>query len=715
MNINDISLRTKMLTLVMVPLLACIFLAGGKIFQLQTEVRQQSDLVELMNVSVAASDLVHELQKERGASAGYLGSKGQKFADTLPQQRKLTDTKVRILKTVLAVTHVERFGKKYNEKLQTALHDLDELEDMRRKVSALTIPAGDAVKYYTTMNGDFLGITERALFITENPALVRDISAYMSFLQSKERAGIERAVGATGFSSGWNNALITKFFSLINVQETYMAVFHKFATEEEEAFFQKKASDPVFAKVQELRDIAFEMADSNGPVKPVDPGFWFDTITKKINILKQIEDHIGEDVMHLAEASANEATLFRNIYAAVLSVVILIIGFMTYVIITDLLRNIRSTQSVMKELASGNADVAVNGTERKDEIGNMARSIASFKESLVEKQYLEQEAIKAQARAEQEKIEAMEQLAQDFDSQVGGLINGLASASTELQSTAQSMRNIADETSQSSSTVASSSEEASTNVNSVAAAMEEMTASSAEITTQISNTRTRSSDTAENASKANETVANLNERVANIGEVVNAIRDIAEQTNLLALNATIEAARAGEAGKGFAVVADEVKKLASETASKTEEIESRITEIQSATTSSVEAMQRILGNVSEIDEAIAAVSAAAEEQNATNNEINRSVTEASQGVQNVTQIIVDVQRGAGETGSSADAVLTAATELAELSETLKGSVHAFLDKIRSGKTDQDNAPQTPETKTEENTEDEAYEQLQAAE
>lgn len=290
----------------------------------------------------------------------------------------------------------------------------------------------------------------------------------------------------------------------------------------------------------------------------------------------------------------------------------------------------------------------------------------------------------AEERSEKEREQAMNDIARDFDSKVGGLIGSLASASSELQSTAEGMRNVADKTSSDSESVSESSTAASDNVNTVAAAMEEMSSSSGEIAAQMVAVKSKSTDTAQNAQSANETVSNLNQLADNIGEVVIAIQDIAEQTNLLALNATIEAARAGDAGKGFAVVADEVKKLASETSKKTEEIGGRIDEIQNATKASVDAMQRIIENISEIDGSVSGVSAAVEEQNVTTSEIVRSVSDASNGVQQVSQIIMDVKKGAEETGTSSDTVLTAANEVAKLAGNLKSSVDEFLLQIRSG-------------------------------
>ncbi|MCS5597434.1 MAG: cache domain-containing protein [Alphaproteobacteria bacterium] len=332
-------------------------------------------------------------------------------------------------------------------------------------------------------------------------------------------------------------------------------------------------------------------------------------------------------------------------------------------------------------LAQGQT-IKVKDKERSDEIGSMAKALENLNIKLSEARAMEEKQKEMKKQAEIEQRQATLALAKRFDDQVGGMIGTLASASTELQATAQTMRNVADDTASSSKAVASSSDQANSNVNSVASAIEELSASSAEIASQINNTRARSNDTAERARHANQTVQNLDVLATQIGEIIWSIRDIAEQTNLLALNATIEAARAGEAGKGFAVVADEVKKLATETGKKTSEIEEQISQIQGATKLSVEAMQHIINNISEIDDAITTVAAAAEEQNAANMEISRSVSDASQSVNHVAETIINVETGARETGHSADGVLDAASDLASLSDRLKISVEEFLHSIQ---------------------------------
>jgi methyl-accepting chemotaxis protein len=396
------------------------------------------------------------------------------------------------------------------------------------------------------------------------------------------------------------------------------------------------------------------------------------------SLLKELETFTAEAALE-AEHLEKDALKMLLILTTISSIVAAIFAFF---LVRSVVRPLHALEGAMVKISDGDLETKVPQFKNEDETTAMSRALEVFRDQALTTKRLEEEALKAQARAEEQKRQVMLDMADDFDHQVGGSVSTLASAASELRATAESMKKVAEDTSQSAQTVAAAAEESSTNVNTVASAMEEMSASSSEIASQMSVATTRSTDMAHKAEQANGTVSNLNSLVEGIGEVVVSIQNIAEQTNLLALNATIEAARAGEAGKGFAVVADEVKKLASETSKKTEEINTQITGIQEATRASVDAMQEIISNIAEIDTSITGVSAAVEEQNATTSEISRSITEASQGAQEVSQVIGSVQSGADETGGSADAVLAAAQELAQLSEGLTRGVNDFLAQIR---------------------------------
>lgn len=337
----------------------------------------------------------------------------------------------------------------------------------------------------------------------------------------------------------------------------------------------------------------------------------------------------------------------------------------------------------MDSLAKGNLNVTVPYLDLKDEVGIMARTLGVFKDNALKTEQMKEEQKRQEERAAVEKRQAMIDLANSFEKEVGAVINTVSAASTEMEATAQSMSANANETSQKTIVVASAAQEASSNVNAVASAAEELSASIHEISSQVSQSARVAAEAKEKASQTSDRVQGLVKAAERIGEVVTLISTIAEQTNLLALNATIEAARAGEAGKGFAVVASEVKVLATQTSKATEEISAQINDIQGATRESSKSIQDILNVVHKIDEISSTVAAAVEEQGAATNEIARNVQQASEGTTNVTMNIAQVTQAASETGQSAGMVLDAAKELAQQATVLSDSVRGFLDRVRN--------------------------------
>jgi methyl-accepting chemotaxis protein len=355
-----------------------------------------------------------------------------------------------------------------------------------------------------------------------------------------------------------------------------------------------------------------------------------------------------------------------------------------FLIARSIIKPLSGLTSGMKELAGGNFGVVLPGLDRKDEVGDMAQAVETFKVKAEERARAEAEAKTAQDQiaAKQRKAD-MIKLADTFESAVGEIVETVSSASTELEASASTLTATAARAQELTTLVATASEEASTNVQSVASATEEMASSITEISRQVQESARMAGEAVDQARKTNDRVGELSKAAARIGDVVELINTIAGQTNLLALNATIEAARAGEAGRGFAVVASEVKALAEQTAKATGEIGLQITGIQAATQESVGAIKEISGTIERLSEISSTIAAAVEEQGAATQEISRNVQQAAQGTQQVSSNITDVQRGAGETGSASSQVLSSAQSLSSESNRLKLEVDRFLNTVRA--------------------------------
>ncbi|WP_262271363.1 methyl-accepting chemotaxis protein [Microvirga yunnanensis] len=347
-----------------------------------------------------------------------------------------------------------------------------------------------------------------------------------------------------------------------------------------------------------------------------------------------------------------------------------------------LFRPIPKLAEAMKSLAHGETALTVPYLAARNEIGEMARAVEIFRENAAERQRLSVEQA-AESGAKMQRALKLDELTRRFEANVSALTQGLATAATEMEATAQTMTSTADRTNRQSVSVAAAAEQTSSSVQTVAAATEEMSISIREIARQVHQSSQISFEAVESAKRTNGIVQALSSSAERIGDVITLINNLAAQTNLLALNATIEAARAGEAGKGFAVVASEVKNLATQTAKATDEIGSQIAQIQGATQEAVGAIHGIQTIIDQISAISTGIAAAMEEQGATTGEISRSVQEAARGTGQVTDSIESVKHGAGETGAAATQVLGAAHELARYAENLSREVDVFLSDVKA--------------------------------
>jgi methyl-accepting chemotaxis protein len=338
----------------------------------------------------------------------------------------------------------------------------------------------------------------------------------------------------------------------------------------------------------------------------------------------------------------------------------------------------------MRELAGGNFEVVLPGLGRRDELGEMAGAVEEFKLQAIAKAERDAAAQDAQNRAgSAARRTELIRFADDFEAAVGAIVSNVSASAVQLESAAGTLTRTAETTQGLSSRVAGASEQASSNMQSVAAATEELSMSVDEIGRRVRESNKIAEAAVIQAEQTDGRIGKLSRAAQQIGDVVKLITAIAEQTNLLALNATIEAARAGEAGRGFAVVASEVKSLASQTAKATDEISSHILGMQGATQESVAAIKEIGGTIAQISTIASTIASAVEQQSSATQEIARSVQNVAQGTQEAAANIMQVNRGATETGSASEEVLNSAKTLSTESTRLREELDRFMANIRA--------------------------------
>jgi methyl-accepting chemotaxis protein len=551
MSLKNLTIKQKLMAVVIIVL---IILVINTIFTFINTKENLSNLNKLRDLSIISSKislLLHETQKERGASAGFIGSEGKKFTEILPKQRKLTDKRLKEFEETLKNIDLNKFDVILKNKIEDALNNLSRLNEIRNKVSNLEISVKDEVNYYTQTNAKLLKIVETATNLAESAKLVKALNTYTNFLKSKERAGIERAVlSATFGANKWKKGFYAKFITLLAEQKTYLDASMATATPYIKNYYKKTMNSPIVREVQRMEKIAKNLDGNFG----VDPEYWFKTITKKINLLKKIDD----------EMSAYNFTLLKKlkkdtIKKLYLNIALLII-FVLFVVIPIILIQkeiVNKLNKIKKELnnISENLDLSKRiKIDDKDEMSEIAKYINHFITVIAETiQNIKHNSI----------------IINNVSSKIAKDSNKLTDV---VDSQNKSIILISNETNSAQQDIATAEEkviDTAEKLNIAYEALDNMLKNLHIITDKIMQNSQQELEIASS-------VTSLTEQSKQIGNIITIIKEIADQTNLLALNATIEAARAGEAGRGFAVVADEVKKLAERTQKSITEIESII-------------------------------------------------------------------------------------------------------------------------------------------
>ena len=660
---KKMSLNSRLLLIATVPIAVMLIFGISGAWNKYSDYQYRVQAESLVNLVIELGETVHELQKERGMSSGFLNSKGSKFAENLTAQRKLSDTAISRLNENIRRIEASMVGPRYIKLLETVSEPLAELVKKREQISNLSLEPGESFRFYSDAISQLLEIVARTSNQMPSSKLSRLSNAKQALLFLKERNGQERALVTGGFSAGSLNASqFSTFQGLLNDQDTYLRITIAYASPEQEKMLRAKLAEPI---VKEVGVVEQMLKDKGVNAELVySPEEWFTKITTKIELLRSLEESYTIDIQQEAQnnKAANRDALV--LYASLLVFALVLTLWICFAIVRNLLKTLGGEPEYAAQVAHriAKGDLSATIHLQPHDTTSLLASMRTMQDGLRE-------------MVEQIVVATVQ----------------LAGFSKQLSASSHQVKDATNQQTDAAATVAATVEEMTVSIGHISDNTADVHRSAVESKQRAEEGEHFSQETivemnkiVDNVNQSSSFMQTLDEQSHKIADIVNVIKEIADQTNLLALNAAIEAARAGEQGRGFAVVADEVRKLAERTKLSTQDIATMIEAIRSGTLQAVESMAQgtvmvnagmnlvgntgssmatIHGSTDNVLAAIDGISTSLREQSQANNEIAKSVENIAQMSEQNYASICDVV-------SSAD-------QLQMLSETLRQSAARF--------------------------------------
>jgi methyl-accepting chemotaxis protein len=631
--LSNLSIKTKMIILFLIPTLALLYQVIVVGIDYTHKVNKAEVAEKYLKVAISISAFVHESQKERGLTAGFLGSHGKKFVFELPQQRVKTDAKLQKLRTDLHLLD-EEFAKKdtdTEQELLSAMQQIKELASVRKGVSDLSIKLTDAIGYYSHMNTLSLDIIASMIKDSTSAKVSAAMATDVAFLRAKEQMGKERAIGTAAFTAAAiPSALKQKLVAIIAKKDICLHSFKTLAPQSILLAYKKASRDDSFTEVNNMVRI-LETASKPEDFQGIKGSQFFTAMTRNINLMKQIEDKLAQaltDDLQREKAKISHDRMIMYVETIIILFLVMLLGFLINKNIEQTIANLLNYMQKLSETNDLTLRCPVTST---DEIGDISNKLNAL-------------------------IDSFHSLVADAKNSS----NENAAISHELSTTAMGVGKNVEESVE---IVNNATVKSQTIKENIIVAVEEAknskedvlkaNATLVEVSEDIVKLTHEVQNSADTESELAVQMEALSEDASQVKEVLNVISDIADQTNLLALNAAIEAARAGEHGRGFAVVADEVRKLAERTQKSLTEINATINVIVQAVTDASSAMNNNAQEIQKLSEISEEVET----------KINETVAAVKLGVEATEKTVADFET----TGEDVDSIVTQINEINELS------------------------------------------------